>query len=381
MRTFYEFFAGGGMARMGLGLNWKCAFANDWDSKKVASYIANWGDADITDKDIRQISSNDLPNQADLVWSSFPCQDLSLAGKGKGLKGERSGVFWSFWSLMEQLQKEGRKPRTLVIENVVGLLTSNKGQDFSAVCDILSKGGYRFGAVVINADLFVPQSRPRLFFIAVDESLDIPTELTWLGAVDAWHPKALKKAYRNLAPSVAQKWIWWLFPSPSPRNINFIDILEPDPQDVDWHTPAQTEKLIAMMSKVNLEKIERKLQSGERVVGGVYKRTRTDEYGKRVQRAEVRFDNIAGCLRTPGGGSSRQIIVLLEDNKIKSRLLSAREGARLMGLPDSYILPEKYNEAYHLVGDGVVVPVVSYLKEQLFEPILAGVKKTSAATP
>ena len=381
MRTFYEFFAGGGMARMGLGPNWKCAFANDWDSKKVASYIANWGDSDIIDKDIRQIRSSDLPHQADLVWSSFPCQDLSLAGKGKGLKGERSGVFWSFWSLMEELQKEGRKPKILVIENVAGLLTSNKGQDFGAVCDILSKGGYRFGAVVINADLFVPQSRPRLFFIAVDESLEVPAALTWLGGLDPWHPKALKKAYRNLDPSVAQKWIWWSFPVPPPRNIHFIDILEHTPQDVDWHTPSQTEKLIAMMSEVNLEKIERGLERKERVVGGVYKRTRTNEHGKRVQRAEVRFDNVAGCLRTPGGGSSRQIIVLLEDNKIKSRLLSAREGARLMGLPDSYILPERYNEAYHLVGDGVVVPVVSYLNEQLFEPILASVKKPVAATP
>ena len=54
---------------------------------------------------------------------------------------------------------------------------------------------------------------------------------------------------------------------------------------------------------------------------------------------------------------------------IKSRLISPREAARLMGLPDSYKLPDNYNEAYHLMGDGVVVPVVSHLNKHLLLPI------------
>jgi DNA (cytosine-5)-methyltransferase 1 len=103
----------------------------------------------------------------------------------------------------------------------------------------------------------------------------------------------------------------------------------------------------------------------------VYKRTRVDgATGKKVQRAEIRFDEIAGCLRTPAGGSSRQTIMIIDGKRVRSRLLSPREAARLMGLPDTYVLPKNYNDAYHLAGDGVVVPVVRYLADSILEPIL-----------
>jgi DNA (cytosine-5)-methyltransferase 1 len=107
------------------------------------------------------------------------------------------------------------------------------------------------------------------------------------------------------------------------------------------------------------------------MVGSFYRRTRTDDEGAKVQRAEIRFDGIAGCLRTPAGGSSRQNIMIVQGSTVRSRLLSSREGARLMGLPEDYVLPENYNEAYHLVGDGVVVPVIRFLAAHILEPILA----------
>ena len=103
----------------------------------------------------------------------------------------------------------------------------------------------------------------------------------------------------------------------------------------------------------------------------IYRRTRTDGDGAKVQRAEIRFDDIAGCLRTPAGGSSRQSIMIVQGSTVRSRLLSPREAARLMGLPEDYVLPENYNEAYHLVGDGVVVPVIRFLAAHILEPILA----------
>ena len=156
--------------------------------------------------------------------------------------------------------------------------------------------------------------------------------------------------------------------------MRFADLIEAAPASVAWHSEAETQKLLSMMSTVNLAKVQHATRTGRKMVGTIYKRTRFDAVGEKVQRAEVRFDDIAGCLRTPGGGSSRQLILVVEGKTVKSRLISSRETARLMGLPEDYHLPEKYNEAYHLTGDGVVVPVVRHLAEQLFEPLLRATK-------
>ena len=114
------------------------------------------------------------------------------------------------------------------------------------------------------------------------------------------------------------------------------------------------------------------MRAGRRVVGCVYRRTRRDREDAKIQRAEVRFDDVAGCLRTPAGGSSRQTILVVDGETVRSRLISARETASLMGLDNDYRLPRTYSEAYHLTGDGVVVPVVRHLAAHLFEPLLRG---------
>ena len=173
-----------------------------------------------------------------------------------------------------------------------------------------------------------------------------------------------------MPPRARRNWLWWNLLEPPARNTVFADLVEDDPRSVKWDTAAQTRKLLAMMSEVNRKKVEEAKRAGRRMVGCIYKRTRRDEYGRKVQRAEIRFDDVAGCLRTPAGGSSRQVLLIVDGNTVKSRLISSRETARLMGLPDEYQLPDNYNEAYHLTGDGVVVPVVRHLAAHILEPIL-----------
>jgi DNA (cytosine-5)-methyltransferase 1 len=370
MHTYYEFFCGGGMVRAGLGSSWNCLFANDIDRKKAESYAANWGRKELCVADVANLTTSNLPNCADLAWASFPCQDLSLAGAGAGLEGERSGTFWPFWMLMKTLIKEDRTPEIVVLENVCGALSSHGGKDFVNICSAFARANYNYGAVVIDAALFVPQSRPRLFIIGVKDGIKLPLSLSGEPS-DTWHTRALRTAYDRLPAKAKKNWYWWNFPLPAPRAVRFTDLIEDNPESVDWHTPAETRRVLAMMSGVNLAKVQQAKRAGRRMVGAVYKRTRHDETGSKVQRAEVRFDDIAGCLRTPAGGSSRQVIIVVDGRSVKSRLISSRETARLMGLSNSYVLPENYNEAYHLAGDGVVVPVVRHLAAHLFEPILA----------
>lgn len=383
-RVFYEFFAGGGMARAGLE-GWRCAFANDFDPMKAGVYRANWGDEDLVCGDVAAVRVDQLPGRADLVWGSFPCQDLSLAGLNKGLGARndnhhtRSGTFWPFWSLLQQLKAEGRAPRTLVLENVYGAITSNQGRDFAAICETVATAGYRFGVMVIDARRFVAQSRPRLFLVAVEEGVDLPADCVQAAAPEVWVPARLKAAMDALPAAVREKSLWWHLPEPTEVPDRLSDLIDDDPDGVKWHTLAETGKLLAMMSPVNRAKVETAKRAGKRVVGGVYRRTRPDAAGVKVQRAEVRFDDVAGCLRTPAGGSSRQIILVVNGPSVKSRLLSGREAARLMGLPEDYILPTRYNDAYHVAGDGVVVPVVTHLAKHLIEPVLAYDDKLKAS--
>jgi DNA (cytosine-5)-methyltransferase 1 len=378
--TFYEFFAGGGMARAGLGKGWSCLFANDFDLKKGEAYRANWGRGELETADIRKLKAKDLPGVADLSWASFPCQDLSLAGAGAGLKGERSGTFWPFWKLIKGLIAEGRGPSLIVLENVCGTLTSHAGRDFIAISSAVHQAGYYFGAMVIDAALFVPQSRPRLFIVCIKGGLAVPDRCIAASPVRLWHSRVVRP-YRTLPQRVQANWIWWDPPMPPKRCTVFSDVIEKSPRDVSMYSSEQVEQLLSKMSDLNRAKVQKAQRLNRPIIGGLYRRTRTDENGERVQRAEIRFDDLSGCLRTPAGGSSRQTILLVHGRSIRARLISTRETARLMGLPETYILPENYNEAYHLTGDGVVVPVVRHLAANIFEPILQAMetRQTSAA--
>lgn len=377
--TFYEFFSGGGMVRAGLGPRWKCLFANDFDFKKSATYKRNWGDSNLVTKDVAKVETSEIPGTASLAWASFPCQDLSLAGMGAGLKGDRSGTFWLFWRLVEALIAEGRGPRLIVLENVCGTLTSHDGNDFLAIARAFASANYKFGAVVLDAAGFVPQSRRRLFIVGVSDDTEIPSEVVSAGPTPR-HTASLRSAHSKLKGDGLAKWVWWDIARSKKRAARFVDLIEENPDSVPWHTPEETKRLLGMMSPINLAKVKKAQASGKLQIGAIYKRTREDENGHKVQRAEVRFDNMSGCLRTSTGGSSRQSLLIVEGKDVRSRLISSRETARLMGLPDSYKLPERYNEAYHLTGDGVVVPVVRHLAARVLEPILETVVSKISAT-
>ena len=209
---FYEFFAGAGMAREGLGAGWRPLFANDLDPMKAAAYALNGDDAHLRVGDVWALTPADLPGHADLAWASSPCQDLSLAGKRGGLGAERSGAFWGFHRLMAALRDQGRAPRLLVLENVCGLLSSRGGGDFAALCGALDGLGYRFGALEIDAAAWTPQSRPRLFVVAVQGPVD--AALLQPGPAGPFHSRRLVEAVTALPEPLACGALWWRLPAP-----------------------------------------------------------------------------------------------------------------------------------------------------------------------
>jgi DNA (cytosine-5)-methyltransferase 1 len=112
----------------------------------------------VTGKDLIDAGFN--PSSG-IITGGFPCQDLSIAGKRAGLVGERSGLFWEIARVVEETQSE-----YFIIENVPGLLSSNRGKDFGVVIGTMADLGYSLGWRVLDAQYFgVPQRRKRVFVV------------------------------------------------------------------------------------------------------------------------------------------------------------------------------------------------------------------------
>jgi DNA (cytosine-5)-methyltransferase 1 len=345
--SFLEFFAGSGLVAAGLESYFKAVWANDLCPKKAAVYTANHGDQHFQLGSIADTKGSDLP-QATLSWASFPCQDLSLAGLTAGIHAHRSGLVWQWLRIIDEMR---HRPPVLVAENVTGLVSMNDGEYYRILHHALSKRGYSVGAVVLDAARWVPQSRKRVFIIAVEKTANIPASLT--GDVPNWaHPAPLVNAARDL-----KDFIWWQLPEPSKRKLNLVDIVE---WDAPTDTPTATQSRLNLIPKAHRSKLEDRIIS----VAPGYKRTRS---GRQV--LELRFDGIAGCLRTAQGGSSRQVLVLKKGKHYDTRLLTVRETARLMGAPDSYKIPGSYNDGYTAMGDAVALPVSQYLAKHLLSPL------------
>lgn len=334
----HEFFAGSGLVAYGLKGLFSPVWANDISEQKAAVYEANFGSEYFRLDDIKNVNGSELPF-AHLSWASFPCQDLSLAGAIGGIHAARSGLVWEWLRVVDEMDE---KPKILALENVVGLLSTNSGDNYRALHFALVNRGYRCGAIVLNASLFLPQSRPRVFVIAVQKGCDIPREL--MGDGPCWlHNKAAVDVGRSLPD-----WIWWKTEKPPHRIQTIKDIVQEgvpfDKDDALRLVPDRHQKI---------------LNEHDPVYATGYRRTRQ---GK--QQLELRFDGIAGCLRTPEGGSSKQYLIIKKNGVSHARLLTVREAARLMGAPDDFILPGTYNDGYMAMGDAVAVPVAQFIGDR-----------------
>jgi DNA (cytosine-5)-methyltransferase 1 len=359
-KNFAEFFAGIGLMRMGLErAGWRIAFANDIEEDKWHMYRDHFGDTgEFIVDDIHNLDASHVPDVA-LATASFPCNDLSLAGARKGLAGEQSSAFWGFVEILTKLGT--RRPPLVLLENVTGFLTSHDGNDFRDALLALNRLGYAVDAFIIDAVRFVPQSRQRLFVIATKSANVSSLNET---------PKFYETDCRPAALADFILWNpeinWKIRRLPALPNLReelsgILENLSPNSQM--WWSRERCEYLLNQMSPKHRAIADAMIQEKRISYGTVFRRVRN---GRSM--AELRTDGIAGCLRTPRGGSGRQILFAAGKGQFTVRLLTPRECARLMGA-DDFVVDVPLNQALFGFGDAVCVPVIEWIGRNYLNPV------------
>jgi len=357
-----EFFAGIGLARMGLeAAGFSVAWANDYEPDKKAMYDAQFGESapeHFALGDVGKVTVEQLPRDVSLAWASSPCTDLSLAGNRAGFAGAQSGTFWHFVRLLEEMNDD--RPEVIVLENVVGLATSHGGDDLTAAIRAFNKLGYSVDVLSIDARRFVPQSRPRLFLVGAQNP-----------PVDVVEPNS------ELRPD----WLQWVYGDkslrthraplpvpPAPLTEGLADEVEDMSLDDDrWWDAARTDKFVSSLSPMQRDRVMSLKRGAGVKYRTAYRRTRNG-----VAVWEVRADDISGCLRTARGGSSKQAVVRLGNKRLQVRWMTPREYARLMGAGDYDLSAARNNQALFGFGDAVAVPAVSWLADHYLMPLVKG---------
>jgi len=370
-KSFAEFFSGIGLMRMGLEqAGWKISFANDIAEDKYEMYAFHFKDSEshFLLGDIHKIRGESIPSVT-MATASFPCNDLSLAGMREGLSGKQSSAYWGFVRILEEMKN--RRPPLVLIENVAGFLTSHEGRDFQSALLALNRLGYVVDPFIIDAARFVPQSRVRLFVVGSRQ----PGCGEW-GVKDSTafyesdvRPKALAE-YIYHHPEIV--WKIRQLPRLPGRNIEFNAIIEDLPDDSSyWWDDLRVKYLLNQMSEKHRDQLAIMKLGDKWAYGTVFRRVR-----KQRSMAELRNDGVAGCLRTPRGGSGRQILIKAGRGKVMARLLTPRECARLMGA-DEYMINAPLNKALFGFGDAVCVPVIEWIARNYLNPLIEEMHKKS----
>jgi DNA (cytosine-5)-methyltransferase 1 len=357
-RTAVELFAGIGLVRLALHRSgWRTIFANDNDPNKLAMYSANFGAEAFDPRSVHDLSPKDIPTCA-LMTASFPCNDLSVAGARGGLNGRHSSTFWALIKLLQGMR--GRRPPLVLLENVVGFLSSHGGRDFESALLALNELGYSCDAMILDASEFTPQSRVRLFVVAKHggkRTDAFPLDRSQL------RPKALAD-FINSHPQV--RWDIRRLPEVVSRRPALESVLE-NLADTDprWWNEQRAEYFMNQLSPRHHRVADHMISQPEYSFGTAFRRIR-----KERSMAELRVDGIAGCLRTPRGGSGRQILFKAGKGTYRVRLLTPRECARLQGVQDhEFSIVSRDNQALFGFGDAVCVPAVQWIAENYLSPL------------
>ncbi|MCK6628517.1 MAG: DNA (cytosine-5-)-methyltransferase [Anaerolineae bacterium] len=360
--TVAEYFAGIDLVRMGLEpLGWRVVWANDISAKKYELYRAFFPDANrhYLVKDIFEINPTSVPLTT-LATCSFPCIDLSLAGNMNGMSGDHSSAFWGFIKILKA-QGEAAPP-LLLVENVPGWLYSNKGADFRLTIQALNQLGYVCDVFTLDALRFTPQSRLRVFLVGTRVQGNKNPHLI-LSRPPSLLPDQLRK---SIFANLDLDWFYNELPAPPPlRSGGLSKIIEPmSDDDARWWHEDEVKRHLHMMDPAHYQRVTQLVVHEEAAYRTFFRRRR-----KGQQRAEVRPDDLSGCLRTAVGGSGKQFLIKVGGGQLKMRAMTPREYARLQGVPDEYPITVNGVQALTGFGDAVCVPVITWIAQHVLNPL------------
>lgn len=309
---FVDVFAGIGGIRMGLeAAGGVCVYTIERDPHAVETYRANFAhDPALRPLDVTGVDSREIPDY-DVLAAGFPCQPFSLAGISKkkslgrahGFDDVRSGNL--FFQIIRLIDNAPRTPAVLFLENVKHLTRHDGGRTFRVISDAIEARGYTFAHAVLDAQPWVPQHRERTFIVALHR--------------DVFGGRTFE------------------FPTGQPARPwpTLGAILDSGLVDARYTLT------------VNLWDYLQRYAAKHRDAGNGFGYSLADENGvARTLSARYHKD-----------GSE----ILIDTGGPRPRRLTPRECARLMGYPDSFVIPVSDTQAYRQFGNSVVVPVVEWL--------------------
>lgn len=309
--TFIDLFSGIGGTRLGFETaGAECVFSSEWDKYSQVTYRTNFGEQ--PEGDIRIIKTEHIED-FDILLAGFPCQPFSIAGVSKnislgrkhGFDHEKQGnLFFEIARILKD-----KNPPAFMLENVKNLISHDKGNTFKVIKSILEDLDYKIFYKIIDGRHYVPQHRERIYIVGFDKKI-LPADFNFE------------------------------FPVHSARELRLKDILE---KNVD--------------SKYTLsDKLWNYLQKY-----AAKHKAKGNGFGYGIADP----DGVTRTLSARYNKDGSEILIAQEGKN--PRRLTPRECARLMGFPDSFIIPVSDTQAYRQFGNSIVVPVVTAVAERIME--------------
>lgn len=405
---FVDFFAGIGGIRLGLEqAGHKCVGFCEFDKYARTTYKAMYDtEGEWENHDVRTVKPYDVP-AADLWCFGFPCQDISVAGKQKGLQeGERSGLFYEIMRLLAGRRQEDR-PKWLLIENVKNLLSIGNGFDFARLLCEVGGHGYSLQWDTLNSkDYGVPQNRERVFIVCYLGNIrgrevfpirpadgENPCKLNEItqGVADAQRiydggglARTLKGESGGQGGKTGLYAVKVLKPYGSTGGVCGFKIAE-NKTGIASTCAARDYKGIsrhngnAVVCAVLTPNREEKRQNGRRMKEPgepSFTLTAQDRHGVAIaydeQNKNIRKDGTVGTLTCDGSSPKHNNRIIEFGSNVRIRRLTPRECWRLQGFPDEYFDKARAagisdTQLYKQAGNGVTVNVARAIGERLKE--------------